>query len=45
MLEALKRNGRTPRKIPWLFIVIVSLLLALFLIFFMTREPGPSSTG
>ena len=45
LLEALKRNNRTPRKIPWLAIVIVSLLLALSLIYFMIREPGPSSTG
>jgi uncharacterized membrane protein YdfJ with MMPL/SSD domain len=43
MMELLKRNSRTPRKMPWLAIVIVSLLLAFFLIFFMTREPAPSS--
>jgi hypothetical protein len=44
-MEALKRNSRASRKIPWLAIVIVSLLLALSLIFIMTREPGSSSTG
>jgi predicted RNA-binding Zn-ribbon protein involved in translation (DUF1610 family) len=43
-VETLKRNGRTPRKMPWLVIVIVSLLLALSLIFFMTREPESSLT-
>jgi hypothetical protein len=37
------RNRRSPRKIPWLLIVIVSLLLALLLIFYLTREPGPAS--
>lgn len=36
------RNRRSPRKIPWLLIVIISLLLALFLIFFLTREQGPA---
>jgi predicted RNA-binding Zn-ribbon protein involved in translation (DUF1610 family) len=39
------RNSREPRKINWLPIVIASLLLALFLIFYLTREPGPSNTG
>jgi len=39
------RNGRDPKKIPWLPIVIVSLLLAALLIFYLTREPGPSNTG
>jgi hypothetical protein len=42
LLEALKRNSRAPRKIPWLAIVIGSLLLALSLIYFMIREPEPS---
>ena len=36
------RNRRTPQKIPWLPIVIISLLLALFLIFYLIHEPGPS---
>ncbi len=39
------RNGRTLRKIPWLPIVVVSLLLAAFLAFYLTREPSPSDSS
>jgi len=38
-----RRNHRKPQELPWVAIIIISLLLAFALVAFMMREPVPSS--
>ncbi|MEI9477670.1 MAG: hypothetical protein WCO26_13975 [Deltaproteobacteria bacterium] len=41
--QARRRSSGSPRKIPWLTVIIIALLVALLLIFYITREPEPAS--
>lgn len=38
-----RRDTRSPRSVPWLAIIIISLVLALILVFYMAREHDASA--
>jgi hypothetical protein len=42
--QARRRNSDSPRKIPWLAVIIIALLVALLLILYIIREPEPPAS-
>jgi hypothetical protein len=43
--HAPRRNGSSPRRIPWLTVIIIALLVAFLLIFYITRKPSPPTSA